>query len=65
MADEYIRISDSEAKVMLERLSKLDLRTQSNMTAWLIRQEWARRFSQPNPLVSVADAMAEQAEVAK
>lgn len=28
----------------------------------LIRQEWARRYSHPNPLISVADAMAAAAK---
>jgi len=43
---------------MLERMMNDD--AYENRSSWirrLIRQEWARRYSAPNPLISVADAI--------
>ncbi len=57
MPDFYIRTSDREAERMLKQLAEEDMRSISMEIAWLIRQEWARRYSRPNPLISVADAM--------
>lgn len=48
---------DEEIEAMAKRLADEDLRSVSSEIAWLIRQEWARRHSQPNPAISVADAM--------
>jgi chromosome condensin MukBEF complex kleisin-like MukF subunit len=48
---------DEETEAMAKRLADEDQRSVSSEIAWLIRQEWARRYSRPNPLISVADAM--------
>ncbi len=48
---------DEEVEAMAKRLADEDQRSVSSEIAWLIRQEWARRYSQPNPVISVADAM--------
>lgn len=58
MPDFYIRTSDPEVEQMLKTLAEHDMRSISMEVAWLIRQEYARRFSQPNPLVTVAEAQA-------
>lgn len=57
MPDFYIRTSDQEAERMLKQLAEEDMRSISMEIAWLIRQEWARRYSQPNPLITVQDAI--------
>lgn len=56
---------DEEIEAMAKRLADEDQRSVSSEIAWLIRQEWARRFSQPNPAISVADAMLASEEVKK
>lgn len=48
---------DEETEAMAKRLAVEDKRSVSSEIAWLIHQEWARRYSRPNPLISVADAM--------
>jgi hypothetical protein len=53
----YANTNDEEAKAMLNKLAKEDMRSASAEVIWLIRQEWARRYSRPNPGISVADAM--------
>jgi hypothetical protein len=55
--NQLIRVNDVEALEMIRTLSEQDLRSMGAEVAWLIRQEWARRYSRPNPLISVADAM--------
>lgn len=59
MADVFInvRIEEEDAR-MLERMMAEDfIDNRSMFIRRLIRQEWARRYSKPNPLISVADAM--------
>ncbi|MEZ0396803.1 MAG: hypothetical protein ABWK53_10300 [Anaerolineales bacterium] len=59
MADVFmnVRIEEEDAR-MLERMMAEDfIDNRSMFIRRLIRQEWARRFSQPNPEISVADAM--------
>lgn len=60
MPDKYIRIGEddesSEIARMLAFIAKEDMRSEGSETAWLIKQEYARRYSQPNPLVTVEDA---------
>jgi hypothetical protein len=51
-----IRVPDQEALTMLDVLAAQDLRNMGTETAWLIRQEFARRQSQPNPVITVEDA---------
>lgn len=59
MANNYymIQMNDTDAAELLKKLAQHDLRTLGNEVAWLIRQEWARRYSQPNPGVTVGEAM--------
>ncbi len=52
----YVDTND-EAKAMLNKLAEEDMRSASAEVIWLIRQEWARRYSRPNPVISVTDAM--------
>ena len=52
----YSRVDD-ETELMARHLANTDQRTISSEIAWLIRQEWARRYSRPNPVIGVADAM--------
>lgn len=61
----YVDTNDEEAKVMLSKLAEEDMRSASAEVIWLIRQEWARRYSKPNPVISVADAMLASEEVKK
>ena len=50
-------ITDEDAR-MLDRMMVEDgFDNRSAFVRRLIRQEWARRYSKPNPLISVADAM--------
>jgi hypothetical protein len=57
-----IRISDPEAIQMLRFLAQADLRSMGMELAFLIRQEYAKRFSQPSPFTL---AEAESALTAK
>lgn len=61
----YVDTNDEEAKAMLNKLAEDDMRSASAEVIWLIRQEYARRYSQPNPAISVADAMLASEEVKK
>jgi hypothetical protein len=60
MADNtfFIRTSDPEAGEMLRKMAELDMRSIGNEVAWLIRQEYARRYSQPNANITIAEAEA-------
>lgn len=60
-----VNITGEDVK-MLDRMMRED--AYDNRSAWvrrLIRQEWVRRYSQPNPAISVADAMLASEEVKK
>lgn len=57
MAVIYVNTSD-EVKAMLARLAQEDRRSGQAEVSWLIEQEWARRYSQSNPGVTVGDAQA-------
>ena len=46
---------DSETVTMLDQMCEIDVRNRAQMVRWLIRQEFARRFSQPS-LMTVAEA---------
>lgn len=48
---------DEQTKLMAKHLAEQDQRSISAQIAWLIRQEWARRYSQPNPLITVQSAI--------
>jgi hypothetical protein len=58
MADFQIRTSDVEAGELLKRLAEIDMRSMGNEVAWIIRQEYARRYSQPNANITIAEAEA-------
>ncbi|MEM4202491.1 MAG: ribbon-helix-helix domain-containing protein [Candidatus Methanomethylicaceae archaeon] len=52
-----VNVTEEDAR-MIDRMMVED--AYDNRSAFirrLIRQEWARRYSRPNPLISVADAM--------
>jgi hypothetical protein len=51
-----IRVDDEEARQMLGELAVEDCRPWGNMVSWLIRQEFARRRTTPQPVITVADA---------
>jgi hypothetical protein len=55
---ELVRVPDQEALEMLDALACEDLRQNGKQVAWLIRQEYARRYSTPQPVVTVAEAQA-------
>ncbi|MDI6770134.1 MAG: hypothetical protein QMD04_10735 [Anaerolineales bacterium] len=54
---QLIRVPDDEALSMIRILAEQDLRSMGAEVAWLIRQEYARRYSQPNPSVTLAEAV--------
>jgi hypothetical protein len=60
---EVLRVKDQEARKMLAVLAKNDNRPAGNMVAWLIRQEHARRYSEPQPVITVADAQTTAARI--
>jgi len=67
MADVFmnVRIEEEDAR-MLERMMSEDfIDNRSMFIRRLIRQEWARRYSKPNPLISVADALAAGEAISK
>lgn len=57
-------VFDAETNDMLKRMANADDRTDSALVRTLVREEFARRYSQPNPAVTVAEAQT-AAEVAK
>lgn len=52
-----VRIPDQEAIRMLGVISKTEKRTMGNELAVLIRERYAQMFSQPNPLITVEEAV--------
>lgn len=49
--------ADKEEDAMIDVLCQQDIRTRSQMMRWLIRQEYARRHSQPSPVVTLGEAV--------
>lgn len=49
---------DTETREMLRKLANDDFRSMAAELQWLVFQEWAHRFSQPNPSVGLAEAEA-------
>lgn len=47
---------DADLFEMHNKLCFENEQTSAQLFRWLIRQEYARRFSQPNPLVTVEEA---------
>jgi hypothetical protein len=54
----FIRMSDPEAGEMLRKIATDEKRSMGQQNAVLIRQEYARRYSTPQPVVTVAEAQA-------
>jgi len=46
----------------LEKLCKETFRTKSDMLDYLVHQEYGRRYSQPNPVITVEEALAQTSE---
>jgi metal-responsive CopG/Arc/MetJ family transcriptional regulator len=48
---------DNETAAQLEKMSHdMGYDNRSAFVRWLIRQEYARRYSQPNPVITVEEA---------
>lgn len=60
----YAEVSE-EVKEMIGSLAKNDVRSETGEVAWLISQEYARRYSRPNPSITVEEAQAAIAAVEK
>jgi hypothetical protein len=58
-----LQISDLDERMIMKLMSEDMLFNRSEFIRRLIHQEWARRYSQPNPAISVADAMAAGSEI--
>jgi len=58
-----LQISDLDERMIKQLMSEDMLFNRSEFIRGLIHQEWARRYSQPNPVISVADAMAAGSEI--
>jgi Arc/MetJ-type ribon-helix-helix transcriptional regulator len=52
-----IRIEEDDERMLTQMMKEDFFDNRSAFIRKLIRQEWARRYSKPNPLISVADAM--------
>ena len=52
-----IRIEEDDERMLTQMMKEDFFDNRSAFMRKLIRQEWARRYSRPNPLISVADAM--------
>lgn len=53
-----VNLTDEDARMMDQMMTEDGYEKRSPFVRWLIRQEYARRYSKPNPLVTVADAQA-------
>jgi metal-responsive CopG/Arc/MetJ family transcriptional regulator len=52
-----------ETANQLEKMAKeMGYDNRSAFVRWLIRQEYARRYSQPNPVITVEEALAQNSE---
>jgi hypothetical protein len=58
-----LQISDLDERMIKRLMSEDMLFNRSEFIRRLIHQEWARRYSQPNPAIGVADAMAARSEI--
>jgi len=52
-----ISVSEEDAKMIDRMMIEDAFDNRSAFVRRMIRQEWARRYSQANPVISVADAM--------
>lgn len=55
-------VFDPKTREQLSIMAKADDRTNSALIRTLIRQEFARRYSQPNPVITVGEALAQTSE---
>lgn len=53
----FSRVNE-EVEAMAKHMADVDQRSVSSEIAWLIRQEWGRRYSQAQPLVTLGEAVA-------
>ena len=51
-------VIDHETREQLAKMAREDDRTNSALIRTLIRQEYARRYSQPNPMITISEAQA-------
>jgi len=58
-----LQISDVDERMIRRLMSEDELFNRSEFIRRLIHQEWARRYSQPNLVISVADEMAAGSEI--
>ena len=58
-----LQISDMDERMIRQLMSDDMIFNRSEFIRRLIHQEWARRYSQPNPAVSVSDAIAAGSEI--
>ena len=52
-----VNLLDEDAQMLTQMMKEDFFDNRSAFMRKLIRQEWARRYSRPNPVISVADAM--------
>jgi len=57
-----IRIEVDDERMLTWMMKEDFFDNRSAFIRKLIRQEWARRYSRPNPVISVADAMTAEDE---
>lgn len=60
-----VNVTEEDARMVDRMMVEDGYDNRSAFIRRLIRQEWARRYSQPNPAISVADAMLASEEVKK
>ena len=59
MAEELTTVQiDVETREVLRGLAGEDYRSMASELKWLVTQEHARRYSQPNPVITVEEARA-------
>lgn len=51
-----VRVDDQEALAMIRQLATEDMRSIGNEIAWLIKSEFAHRYSTPQPVITVEEA---------
>ncbi len=52
-----VNLAADDARALDTMAREMGYDNRSAFVRWLIRQEWARRYSQPNPDVTVAEAL--------
>jgi hypothetical protein len=58
MPDKFIRLSDEIAIEQLTKMAHEDIRKDGAMVAWLIRQEYSRRYEDSQPETVSAETAA-------